>query len=129
MTTPASATPSAVAHAYARAMSTRDAQAVAALFAEDGRRTDPHGSATDTGRSAIRTAVETVFKGQDEVTFEITQLHTAASTAAFTFTYTAVSTAGTLILKGIDVLTVDETGAITDLVAYWGRDDVTMQRA
>ncbi|WP_316671229.1 SgcJ/EcaC family oxidoreductase [uncultured Propionibacterium sp.] len=113
----------AVVQEYVDAMSAQDPDAVAALFAPDGTRTDPVGSPTLTGPERIRAALAEVMPGPEAtVTMTFEELHFAGDSAAFVYDY-RLSGPVRSRMRGIDVFAFDGQDRIRELVAYWSADD------
>jgi len=115
---------------YAAAVGTKDAGAYAALFTPDAVQVDPYPTPPNVGRDAIRAFIERSFDACETMTFEVTELHPVADTAAVSFHITLTLAGGsTMHIRGVEVFTVTEDGLISGVVAYWGDEDVTFEEA
>lgn len=107
---------------YVRLMNAGDADAIAALYAEDGTVEDPIGAPPQRGRAAIlafyRAAagkVELVLTGPIRV---------AGSEAAFPMLGTLATPAGAAYIDIIDVMKFDAAGRIASMRAFWSADAI-----
>ncbi len=115
-----------VAARYAAVVSSKDADAYAALFAPDAVQVDPYPTAPNVGRDAIRDFIQRSFDVCETMTFEIEELHAMADKAATTFHITLTLEGGsTMHIRGIEIFTVTDEGLICGVDAYWGDDDLT----
>jgi steroid Delta-isomerase len=112
---------------YADLLTARDADGIAALYAEDATVEDPAGSAPLVGREVIRDfyrgAIERV-QPTVVVTGPVRVLADGRAGAA------PLQSRGTrdgraVTLDIIDVFTFDDGGLITSMRAYWGPENVT----
>jgi steroid delta-isomerase len=105
-----------VVERYLAGVSAGDADAIAALYAEDAIVEDPAGSDAHVGRAAIHAfyasvsapGIETKLVGGVNVVDE--------HTAAFHF---AVVIDGNTVVEPIDIMTFDDEARITSMRAYW----------
>ena len=113
-----------IVDAYADAVSAADADAIAALFAEDAVRIDPVGSEPRQGRDAIRDAVRRALPGPPATLhFRPGPLRGGHNIAAFSFEHATTCDGITTVLRGIDVFAFTPEGLIAFAAAYWGTDD------
>lgn len=111
---------------YAATMTNKDRDGWLSTFAPDAVQVDPVGSPPNVGREAIGGFWDSMVAGADSVSFEVRQLHVCAPDAALEFTVTARTGDGGIRFDGVDVVTVDDAGLISNLRAYW---DPTRMRA
>ncbi|HEX3946795.1 MAG TPA: nuclear transport factor 2 family protein [Acidimicrobiales bacterium] len=112
-------------HRYAEAVTARDLDAIGALFAEDAVQRDPATAPPNVGRAAILAFFQSAVDASTATNFEILDLHTAGSFAAFDFRVIVTLETGTMTIQGIEVFTVGDDGLIGQVDAYWDDDDVT----
>ncbi|WP_182048923.1 YybH family protein [Changpingibacter yushuensis] len=79
---------------YQSALNARDPERIAALFAPDATRADPHGTPPVIGRSAIRAAWEEIFTNLGSIAFTAHAAHGAKDTIAFEFTSVTTTSNG-----------------------------------
>lgn len=91
-----------------------DADALAALYAEDGFFEDPAGRQRHTGRAAVRRHFATVIEGPRDVTL----LSLAVVGQEVALLFRAVSPDGSAT-EVFDVMSFDEDARITANRAYW----------
>ncbi len=110
-----------VMQAYIDAFNSGDAAAVMALFADEATIEDPVGSPVKQGREVLRAfyeyAISTGLKLQLDA--PIRSSHSNAGAMAFT------ASKGSIIVRVIDVMTVNDSGKITSMRAFFGPDDIT----
>lgn len=110
---------------YCAAVSSRDAAAVAALFAEDAVQRDPATAPPNEGRDAIRAFFQAAIDASSATEFEALAVHTAGDHVAIDFRVTVTLESGTMTISGIEVFTVGAGGLVTEVTAYWDEADVT----
>ena len=110
---------------YVAAVNSRDAQAIAATFAEDARQADPASNPPNIGRQAITTFFENGIGACESWTFTATKVHTCADRAAINFEISLVTGGTTMAISGIEVFTVGDDGLFTAVNAYWDDADLT----
>ncbi len=111
---------------YATVISSRDADAYAALFTPDAVQVDPYPTPPNVGRNAIRDFIQRSFDACEAMTFEAEELHPVADTAAITFHITvSLAGGGTMHIRGVEIFTVTDDGLISAVTAYWGDEDLT----
>jgi steroid delta-isomerase len=111
---------------YATVISSRDADAYAALFAADAVQVDPYPTPPNVGRDAIRAFIQRSFDACEAMTFEPVEVHPVGDRAAITFHITVTLGGGaTMHIRGVEIFTVDDEGLITAVDAYWGDEDLT----
>jgi steroid Delta-isomerase len=110
---------------YCTAVSSRDAGAVAALFAEDAVQRDPATAPPNVGRDAIRAFFQAAVDASEATEFEALAVHTAGEHVAIDFRVTVTLEGGTMTISGIEVFTVGPGGTIREVTAYWDDADVT----
>jgi steroid delta-isomerase len=113
---------------YAATVSSKDADAYAALFTADAVQVDPYPTPPNVGREAIRAFIARSFDGCETMRFEVTEVHPVADKAAITFHITLTLEGGsTMHIRGVEVFTVTDDGLISAVNAYWGDEDVTFE--
>jgi uncharacterized protein (TIGR02246 family) len=113
---------------YAAVVSSRDADAYAALFAPDAVQVDPYPTPPNVGRDAIRDFIQRSYDACEAMTFEAEQVHPVADRAAVTFHITvSVVGGGTMHIRGVEIFTVTDEGLISAVEAYWGDEDLTFE--
>ena len=111
---------------YATVISSRDADAYAALFAADAVQVDPYPTPPNVGRDAIRAFIQRSFDACEAMTFEPVEVNPVGDRAAITFHITVTLGGGaTMHIRGVEIFTVDDEGLITAVDAYWGDEDLT----
>ncbi len=110
---------------YCAAVSARDPESVAALFAEDAVHRDPATAPPHEGRDAVRSFFQAAVDASRETRFEASGVHTAGDHVAFDFRVVVALDTGTMTIAGIEVFTVDADGLISEVTAYWDDADVT----
>jgi steroid Delta-isomerase len=111
---------------YAAVVSSKDADAYAALFTPDAVQVDPYPTPPNVGRDAIRAFIAQSFDGCETMTFEVEEVHPVADRAAIRFHITlTLAGGGTMHIRGVEVFTVTDDGLISAVDAYWGEEDVT----
>ena len=73
---------------YAAVVTSKDAEAYAALFTPDAVQMDPYPSGLHTGRDEIRAFIQSGFDGCETMTFEVEEVHPVADKAAIRFQIT-----------------------------------------
>ena len=107
---------------YAAVVTSKDAEAYAALFTPDAVQMDPYPSGLHTGRDEIRAFIQSGFDGCETMTFEVTALHAVGDRAAITF---HITINGAMHIRGVEVFTITDDGLISAVDAYWGEKDLT----
>ena len=111
---------------YAAVVSSKDAEAYAALFTPDAVQMDPYPSGLHTGRDEIQAFIQSGFDGCETMTFEVEEVHPVADKAAIRFQITLGLAGGaTMHIRGVEVFTITDDGLISAVEAYWGEEDVT----
>jgi uncharacterized protein (TIGR02246 family) len=111
---------------YAAVVSSKDAEAYAALFTLDAVQMDPYPSGLHEGRDAIKAFIASGFEGCETMTFGVEEVHPVADKAAIRFQITLTLAGGaTMHIRGVEVFTVTDEGLISAVEAYWGEEDVT----
>jgi steroid delta-isomerase len=110
---------------YATVISSRDADAYAALFTQDAVQVDPVPSPPNVGRAAIRAFIQRSFDACETMRFEVGEVHPVADRAAITFHITVGFAGGSSMhIRGVEIFTITEEGLIAAVDAYWGDEDV-----
>jgi steroid delta-isomerase len=113
---------------YAATVTSKDADAYAALFTPDAVQVDPYPTPPNVGRDAIRAFIQRSFDGCETMLFEVMEVHPVADRAAITFHITLGLAGGsTMHIRGVEVFTVTDEGLISAVDAYWGEEDVHLE--
>ncbi len=105
---------------YAAAVSAGDRDAIVACFAVDAVFIDPYPSAPCVGRGAIAAFWDGVLAAGKPLAFVPERIAACGDRAAFNFhVILAVPDGGRIGVEGIEVATIDESGAFRELTAYW----------
>jgi steroid delta-isomerase len=110
---------------YVATINGRDPAAIAELFTEDAVQADPASSPPNVGREAITTFFANGIAASDSWVFEVSDIHTCASTIAFHFTITVAMGGGSMVVRGIEVFEAADDGRFSSAHAYWDDADVT----
>lgn len=111
---------------YAATVSSRDADAYAALFTEDAVQVDPYPTPPNVGRDAIRAFIARSYDASESMLFEIEEAHPVADRVAISFHITLTLQGGSIMhIRGIEVFTVTDDGLISAVDAYWGDEDIS----
>jgi steroid delta-isomerase len=118
-----------VAERYARTVGTKDAEAYAALFAEDAVQVDPYPAGRHAGRDEIREFIQNSFDACETIAFDLVSVHPVADVAAVSFdiSMTMAGADQVMHIRGVEVFTVSDDGLISEVTAYWGDEDVTFE--
>jgi len=115
---------------YAAVVSSKDAEAYAALFTADAVQMDPYPTGLHAGRDEIKAFIQSGFDGCETMTFVVEEVHPVADKAAIRFQINlTLAGGGTMHIRGVEVFTVTDDGLISAVEAYWGEDDVTFEAA
>ena len=107
---------------YVKLMNDGDADAIAALYAEDATLEDPIGGAVQRGREALRAWYRA---SAGAVRLELTgPIRVAGGEAAFPMLGTLGSADDPSYLDIIDVMQFDAEGRITSMRAFWSTDAI-----
>jgi steroid delta-isomerase len=96
-----------------------------ALFAEDAVQRDPVTAPPNLGSEAIATFLRNGVGASEATRFEALAVHTSGDHVAIDFRVAVTLEAGTMVIEGIEVFTVDGDGKIAEVTAYWDDADVT----
>ena len=83
--------------AYVDTINRRDAEGIAALFAEDAVQADPASNPPNVGREAIRTFFENSISASESWTFTAKAVHTCADHVAIDFEISLVTGGATMV--------------------------------
>jgi steroid delta-isomerase len=112
----------ATVESYVKLMTAGDADAIAALYADDATIEDPIGAPLQRGKDAIRTWYRA---SAGKVRLELTgPIRVAGGEAAFPMLGTVGSADDPSYLDIIDVMRFDAEGRITSLRAFWSVDAI-----
>jgi steroid delta-isomerase len=107
---------------YVELMTAGDADAIAALYADDATIEDPIGAPLQRGREAIHAWYKA---SAGKVRLELTgPIRVAGGEAAFPMQGTIGTPADPSYLDIIDVMKFDEQGRVTSLRAFWSVDAI-----
>ena len=109
----------AVVQAYLEAFNRGDAEAVAALYAEDAMVEDPVGSPPKRGRQAILEFYREAIATGAKATLDTPIRGSHGNSAALAFSIKV----GPMTVRVIDTMAFDASGRITQMKAYFGPDD------
>jgi ketosteroid isomerase-like protein len=112
--------------AYGRAWENRDAESVAALFAENATYQETPFSEPLRGRAAVREYWrKVVVGGQEQIQFgfEILAIHGNLAFARWWSSFTRISAGKRVRLDGIFVLNFDDHNLCRDLREWWMRQE------
>lgn len=110
---------------YIDAFNRGDADALAALFADDARIEDPVGGGTVVhGRADIDAFYQRAVRAVDRLELAAPIRTSHGSAAAMAFDIHLRSGDGTVVVRAIDVMRFDDAGRVIDMKAYHGPDDV-----
>ena len=97
---------------YAAVVSSKDAEAYAALFTPDAVQMDPYPSGLHTGRDEIKAFIQSGFDGCETMTFVVEEVHPVADKAAIRFQIDlTLAGGGTMHIRGVEVFTITTTGS------------------
>lgn len=106
--------------AYCTGISTKNVETILAAFAEDATQTDPIGTPTNVGHTAIRGFFEGLFGLFDSLTFTADQVFAIGNDVAMKWTARGTGKNGRAVtVEGIDVIKLNDAGTIQTLTAYW----------
>jgi steroid delta-isomerase len=111
---------------YVEAVNSRQADRVAALFAEDAVMADPVSNPAKVGRAAVAAFFADGIGASDSWAFSAEKVHTCADHVAVDFRIAVETGGSTMTIQGIEVFVVDEDGLFTSLHAYWDEADLTI---
>lgn len=114
---------------YAAAHTAGDVEAIVALFAPDARVRDPANSPERRGHAALRTFFSegiAASGGPIEMRLE-GAVRVAGNQGAAALIVRTVSAQPVYRVETLDVMTFDEAGRITEMVAFWGPDSFTLE--
>ena len=107
---------------YMKALESKSADQVAALFAEGATVEDPVGTPVRTTRDSIREFYAIIEPLDQEA--ELVTLRIAANTAAFHFRLVTKMGDQRVEIAPIDVMEFDDDGKIRSMRAVWGPEDM-----
>ena len=110
-------------NAYVAAFAAGDADAAAALFAEDASVEDPIGSPVRKGRGAIRAFYAQSMVTGAKLTLE-GPVRIAGDIAAFPFSVNLTLNGSAKRIDVIDIFRFDGSGKIIEMRAFWGPDNM-----
>ncbi|HKP45468.1 MAG TPA: nuclear transport factor 2 family protein [Pyrinomonadaceae bacterium] len=113
---------------YFAALRAMDQQAWVNTFAEDGISYDPVGAPPNRGHQKLGEFFQTVMAAFKEVGLTEDQIFIAGNSAAVKWTGKGTSKEGRAVrFEGIDVFTINESGKIQTLYAYWNPAEMVAQ--
>ena len=105
---------------YAASVSSADKEAILACFSDDATVIDPYPSPPCVGKEAIGAFWDGVMALGTPAAFLPEKTVVCADRAVFLFAITVVGAdGGRFGFDGFDIITVNDAGLITELVAYW----------
>lgn len=113
----------AVMQKYLDAFNAQDADAVLALYAENATVEDPVGSPPLQGKEAIGAFYQKVIPMGSKLKLAAPIRGSHSNSAAMAFVVESAMDGHTVNINVIDVMTFDESGKITSMRAYWGKED------
>ncbi|MCJ8015154.1 nuclear transport factor 2 family protein [Paenibacillus sp. KQZ6P-2] len=113
----------AVMQKYLDAFNAEDADAVIALYADNATIEDPVGSPTLQGKEAIGAFYRQVIPMGSKLKLVTPIRGSHSNSAAMAFVVESVMDGNPININVIDVMTFDESGKITSMRAYWGKED------
>lgn len=114
----------AAMQAYIDTFNSGDADAIAALYAEDATVEDPVGSPVKRGRAAISAFYHMAVETGARLTLAAPIRASHANAAAMAFDVHLTMPEGQSVIRVIDVMTFDEAGKFQSMQAYWGPSDM-----
>lgn len=114
---------------YGALQSAGDVEGIVALFADDAIVRDPVNAPAHQGKAAIRSFFEAGFAasgGVNEMTLE-GGVRIAGHQAAAAFIVRTVRSRPVYRVETLDVMSFDEAGLITEMLAYWGPDNFVQE--
>jgi len=109
----------AIVNAYVDGFAHKDAEMIAALFAEDGSAEDPVGSPPVQGKPALREFYARAMTMGITLTLE-GPVRTVAHYAAFPFSIHMNTPKGHRRIDVIDLFRFNDAGKIVEMRAFWG---------
>jgi len=122
--------------AYFKLFNAQDAKGIADLYAENAKVTDPVGTPSKDGKEAIL-AFYTMAVSNGAVLTQEGSTRIAGNAAAFAFTVSVGGMAkggaavdvelpkGGMTIDVIDTFYFNDEGKVTEMKAYWSRDNIT----
>ena len=111
---------------YVEAVNSRQADRVAALFAENAVMADPASDPAKVGRAAIEAFFAAGIGASESWTFAAERVHTCADHVAVDFRIDVETGGSTMTIQGIEVFVAGEDGLFTSVHAYWDEADLTI---
>jgi steroid delta-isomerase len=110
---------------YFEAVSSGDADALVALFAEDAHFNDPVGTPVLHGHDGVRRFHKGLTRAWERLDMDVETAFIRGDRGAAQWTAEGRSTSGKDIeFEGINLFEVDDAGRITRLEGYWDFEDV-----
>jgi ketosteroid isomerase-like protein len=110
---------------YAAAVTSRDVDAIVALFTEDAVQADPANTPPNVGHEGIGAFFKSAGEASEDTLFEALAVHTCGNNVAIDFRVTVTLETGRMIISGIEVFTVADDCRISAVSAYWDDADIT----
>lgn len=114
---------------YGTLQSAGDVDGIVALFAEDAVVRDPVNAPAHHGKSALKAFFEAGFAasgGVNEMKLE-GAVRIAGNQGAAAYVVRTVRSQPVYRVDTLDVMTFNEAGLITEMIAYWGPDNFTQE--
>jgi ketosteroid isomerase-like protein len=103
---------------YVESFNTKDRTAFMSAFAENVQQIDPVGSRPNVGKHRLGEFWDTLFSECEKVDFRVTDLFITGDEAALLFHITQTRKDGTVVVDGVDVFQVDDSGRIVLIKGY-----------
>jgi steroid delta-isomerase len=113
--------------AYIDHFNRSDADAIAALYADDATVEDPVGSPVKQGKPAIAAFYKMAIQTGAKLVLAAPIRASHGNSAAMAFDVQLNMPQGKALIRVIDVMTFTEAGKFASMRAYWGPSDMEMQ--
>lgn len=117
----------ATIRAYAAAWGSRDREAWLATFALDATQEDPVGEAVRRGHREIGQFWDQAMDRYDSIEIVPREVYVIGREAAMVWTINGATADGAVTFDGVDVFSLDDTGRIASVRAYWSREALHRQ--
>ncbi|MGV9412001.1 nuclear transport factor 2 family protein [Nocardia sp. NPDC003693] len=121
------AQPRDVIEQYVKLVAAGATDEIVALYAEDATVEDPIGTPTRVGHAAIRELYAALEHAQNKET-ELHAVKVNGNHASAYFTLVSYFGDQRMTLTPIDIMEFDDAGKITKMRAYWGPEDMVMEK-
>lgn len=113
--------------AYIDNFNRSDADAIAALYADDATVEDPVGSPLKKGKAEIAAFYQMAIKTGAKLQLAAPIRASHSNSAAMAFDVLLNMPQGKALIRVIDVMTFNEAGKFASMRAFWGQSDMEMQ--